>query len=188
MDLIFHLYRLMPILLHHTHEQSNDQRHVNSDKIDGVPKDGEKKLSLFGCLPKATHARHITYFLSRFRLSISFSRCVVKSLIVSEAVVPLIVSSRKISPRQSSNLFHNRCVVSRGRLRKSITHLPMLVFFVHTTTSSSWSSSNKWRSNCSNHFARGVVLLLYFSLPSLWWRGRKMWEKMSNKLITEVNS
>lgn len=119
-----------------------------------------------------SHTSDITYFLSRLRLSISFSRCVVKSLIVSDAVVPLIVSSRKISPRQSSNLFHNRCVVSRGRLRKSITHLPMLAFFVHTTTSSSWSSSNKWRSNCSSHFARGVVLLLYFSLPSLW-EGKK---------------
>lgn len=109
-----------------------------------------------------------TYFFWRVPLSLSSSRCVNKSVIVSDAVVPEIVSNKKISPKQSSNLFHRRCVVSRGRLLKSITHLPMLAFFVHTTTSSSWSSSNKWRSNCSNHFARGEFLLLYFSFPSLY--------------------
>lgn len=68
---------------------------------------------------------------------------------------------------QSSNLFHIRCVVSLGRLLRSIMHLPMLMFLEHTTTSSNWSSSNKCKSNCSSHLARGDVLLLYFSFPSL---------------------
>lgn len=68
---------------------------------------------------------------------------------------------------QSSNLFHKRCVVSLGRLLRSIVHFPMFMFFEQTTTSSSWSSSKRCRSNCSSHFARGEVLLLYFSFPSL---------------------
>lgn len=108
-----------------------------------------------------------TYFLSSVFLSLRSSRYDVRSLIVSDDVVPLIVSNKKISPWQSSNLFHKRWVVSLGRLLRSMMHLPMFMFLEQATTSSSWSSSNKCRSNCSNHLALSDVLLLYFSFPSL---------------------
>lgn len=123
----------------------------------------------------------LTYFDLKVFTSSVFSRYVVRSLIVSEAVVPLIVSSKKTSPTQSSNLSEMRCVVSRGRFFRSIRHLPMLMVFVHTTTSSSWSSSKRCKSNCSSHFARGDGLDLYFSLPSLQEK-KKIWDNYLKKV------
>lgn len=117
--------------------------------------------------PSTMKFPQLTYLFSSVFLSVRSSRYVVRSLIVSDDVVPLIVSSRKISPMQSSNLFHKRCVVSLGRLLRSMRQRPMLMLREQTTTSSSWSSSNRWRSNCSSHLARGEFLLLYFSFPNL---------------------
>lgn len=91
----------------------------------------------------------------------------VRSVIVSDAVVPLIVSIRNTSVEQSSNCCHKLCVLSRGRLRKSIVHFPYCVERFHSTSSKFWSSSNKWRSNCSSQRACHDVLLLYFSFPNL---------------------
>lgn len=60
---------------------------------------------------------------------------VVKSVIVSDAVVPLIVSIKNTSTEHSSNCCHKLCVLSRGRLRRSIVHLPYWVERFHTVNS-----------------------------------------------------
>lgn len=97
----------------------------------------------------------------------------VKSVIVSDAVVPLIVSMKHISVCVSSNCCHILCVVSRGNVFKSIVHLPYWMLRFHKTISSVCSSSNKCKSNCSSHRACHDDLLLYFSFPSLQNRERK---------------
>lgn len=99
--------------------------------------------------------------------SFGFSRYAVRSLIVSNAVVPLMVKFIKTSPWWSSNCCHIACVVSRGSLDKSIVQRPSTEFLLQRPTSRIWSSSKRWKSNCSNHRARYEVLLLYFSFPSL---------------------
>lgn len=164
-DPTFRRCRPTPDLLRRKLSPSDDQHHVGSDKIDEVPitKPVGWSSAIQICSPHAI----FTYFFPRVFRSMVSSRYVVRSLMVSDDVVPLIVSSKKISPMQSSNLFHNRCVVSLGRLLRSMRHLPMLMLREHATTSSSWSSSNRCKSNCSSHLARGDVLLLYFSLPNL---------------------
>lgn len=167
MDPTFRQYRQRPNLLRRKLSPSDDRHRVGFDKIDEVSRN--KKIFIqFGLISIMQKKKKcLTYFFLKALTSSAFSRYVVKSLIVSDDVVPLIVRSRKISPTQSSNLFQRRCVVSRGRLFRSTKHFPMLIVFVHTTTSNSWSSSNRCKSNCSSHFARGEGLLLYFSLPSL---------------------
>lgn len=159
--------RQTPDLLRRKLSLSSDRHHVDSDKIDEAPITRSVSWSSAMIFRRTRHRSILTYFFSSFFRSTVSSRYVVRSLMVSDDVVPLIVSSKKISPMQSSNLFHIRCVVSLGRLLRSMRHLPMLMLREQTTTSSSWSSSNKWRSNCSSHFALGDVLLLYFSLPNL---------------------
>lgn len=167
MDPTFRQYRQRPNLLRHKLSPSDDRHRVGFDKIDEVSRNKKKIHSVLAYFHNAKNKKCLTYFFLKALTSSAFSRYVVKSLIVSDDVVPLIVRSRKISPTQSSNLFQRRCVVSRGRLFRSTKHFPMLIVFVHTTTSNSWSSSNRCKSNCSSHFARGEGLLLYFSLPSL---------------------
>lgn len=96
----------------------------------------------------------ITYRFCCCVRSLGSSRYAVRSVMVSDAVVPLMVSIRCTSPVHSSRGCHMPCVRSRGRLRRSIVHLPYVLYFPHTISSSSWSSSNRCRSNCSNHRAR----------------------------------
>lgn len=95
MDQIFLQCLLTRALLHRKHVQSNGRRHVNFDKIDEVPGACliKKYLSSMIFLDQC-HESEFTYFFAKVLLSFSSSRWVVKSLIVSDAVVPLIVRSK----------------------------------------------------------------------------------------------
>lgn len=92
----------------------------------------------------------------------------VRSVIVSLAVVPLIVSNKKTSAALSSSCCQRPWVVSRDKDRRSIVHRPYWDPRLQTVTSSIWSSSNRCRSNCSSHRDCHEDLLLNFSLPNLY--------------------
>lgn len=120
----------------------------------------------------------IEYFKSNCALSCDVSSCAARSLMVSLAVVPLIVSSRNMLPAPSSSSRHSLWVVSRSMEVRSITARPIksswwLLSLSQTVTSSSWptwGSSYRCRSNCSSHTGFRVLLTtfdLYFSVPSL---------------------
>lgn len=65
----------------------------------------------------------LTYLSWRTCTSREFSSKVVRSEMVSEAVVPLMVSSRKMVPAPSSSSCLIRCVFSRSSWVRSMLHL-----------------------------------------------------------------
>lgn len=67
----------------------------------------------------------LTYLLSMFSISRGFSLQLVRSVMVSDCVVPLMVRSRNIWPLPSSRSFHMLCVFSLSSFDRSIVQLKL---------------------------------------------------------------